>query len=98
MAKNTAPKFSREEIESAANQMLQGLVQEMGDRIAQAYDALTEDERAKVESDPFCHHPVFVVRCLAMAIGDKALSNEFEAEATKPHTRRIKSILAKRYW
>jgi hypothetical protein len=33
-----------------------------------------------------------------MAIGDDILSDRFEVEATKPHTKRIKSILSKRVW
>lgn len=98
MAKHTAPKFSPDAIKAAATEMVEDMTKDFVTRIVEAHEALTPDEIARIESDPRCAGPYFLARSLAMAIGEDILSGQFEAEATKPHTRRIKAILSKRIW
>lgn len=89
--------MTREQFSTLAVEMCADLATDMHLKMLKAFDALTEEEREKLDSPG---KPYFLVRAIGVTVGPEVVNSRFNVEAIKSTIRRVKLILSHRrnYW
>lgn len=85
--------MTRDEFGHHAASMTAELSIDLQSLMLRAYDALTDDERSKLTDED---KPLLIVRAIAMAVGQRAVSEQFDVAAIERLTPRVKRILSRR--